>query len=121
MDSGIHRTRADRPARWIRQFIWEIGCESGNPSHRPLHRARWIRVSIARADGPRAEITRLADSAAARERSVSYMQRKTAAGSLARARADSHAASPAPAIDPPAADVHRAPALTLVRMANLLL
>src|SRR5258708_6213743 len=121
MDSGIHRTRADRPARWIRQFIWEIGCESGNPSHRPLHRARWIRVSIARADGSRAEITRLADSAAARERSVSYMQRKTAARRLATTRADSQAASREPDIDALAAELHRAHALTLVRMATLLL
>ncbi len=48
------------------------------------------------------------------------MQRKTAAGSLARTRADSHAASPEPDIDALAAELHRAHALTLVRMANLL-
>jgi hypothetical protein len=32
------------PARWIREFIREIGCESGHPSHL---RGRWIRGSIA--------------------------------------------------------------------------
>jgi len=49
------------------------------------------------------------------------MQGNMAADSPARTRADLHATSPAPSIDALVADLHQAHALTLVRMANLLL
>src|SRR6185437_16127606 len=39
MNPGIHRGLSARPVRWIRGFIRESGCESGNPSRtRPAWR-----------------------------------------------------------------------------------